>query len=44
MAEEKSLQGVEQEEKVVKCPDCGSTDITYKDGERFCKKCGYVFE
>lgn len=27
-----------------KCPECNSKDLGYEDGERFCKKCGYVFE
>jgi ribosomal protein S27AE len=41
----KSLDGLEDEEKKPsKCPDCGSKDIVYDKGERFCKKCGYVFD
>ena len=41
----KSLQSLEDEGKdVSKCPDCGSEEIVYDKGERFCKKCGYVFD
>jgi len=38
------LNTVVNEEKPDKCPDCGGTEFDYKDGERYCKKCGYVFE
>ncbi|MFH1591405.1 MAG: hypothetical protein ABIC95_05770 [archaeon] len=44
MGDAKSLQGLEDEEPVQKCPDCGSTDLGYEKGERFCRKCGFVFE
>ena len=41
----KSLNSLEDEEKgTVKCPDCNSSYIEYENGERFCKKCGYVFD
>lgn len=41
---QKSLEGVEHEEKVAVCPDCGSDKIDYRGGERFCKKCGLVLD
>lgn len=44
MTDEKPLQGLEHEEKIKKCPDCGSKDLGYKDEERYCKKCGLVFD
>lgn len=44
MKAEKSLQSSKQEEKITKCPDCGSKEIVYEKGERFCKKCGLVIE
>ena len=42
MGKEKSLQGIEVEEKVKRCPDCGSADIVNHDEELYCKKCGLV--
>lgn len=42
MGREKSLQSLNREEKVRRCPDCGSTSIDYRQGEEFCKKCGLV--
>ncbi|MBI4453832.1 hypothetical protein HY636_04275 [Candidatus Woesearchaeota archaeon] len=43
--DQKSLQGLEDEDrKIAKCPECGSKDICFENEERFCKKCGYVFE
>lgn len=44
MYNEKSLQGIEAEEKVVQCPECGSKDIVKEDDENFCKKCGLVID
>jgi ribosomal protein L37E len=41
---EKSLQGIESEEAPIRCPSCGSKDFDLDGVERFCKKCGYVFE
>ena len=43
MAAEKSLQGVEAEE-LKKCPECGSDNIAKKQGELYCKKCGFVID
>jgi hypothetical protein len=41
----KSLNSLEDEEKSKeKCPDCNSSEIGFENGERFCKKCGYVFD
>lgn len=44
MADQKSLQGLEDEDKVRKCPDCGSEEIDLENEERFCKKCGLVLD
>ena len=44
MGREKSLQGVKNEDKVRKCPECGSTDIEFDSGEFYCKKCGLVID
>ena len=44
MDEPKDLDAVKKEDPVKKCPDCGNTDIGYKGGERFCKKCGLVID
>lgn len=41
---EKSLQGVESEEKPEFCPSCGGKEFDIDGVERFCRKCGYVFE
>jgi len=41
---QKSMQATKQEEKIAKCPDCKSTEIEYRDGERYCKKCGLVLD
>jgi len=41
----KSLNSLEDEGKEInKCPDCNSSEFGYENGERFCKKCGYVFD
>ena len=43
--DQKSLNSLEDEGKEAnKCPDCNSEEIAYEKGERFCRKCGYVFE
>jgi hypothetical protein len=42
--DEKSLQGVAHEENVRKCPECGSEEIGFRDGEAYCVKCGLIFE
>ena len=39
-----SLNKLENEKDREKCPDCNSKDIEYEKGERFCKKCDYVFD
>ncbi len=40
----KSLESLKGEEKVTVCPDCGSKDLDYEKGEKFCRKCGFVIE
>jgi len=42
MGREKSMQSLNREETVRRCPDCGSTRIEYRSGEEFCTKCGLV--
>ena len=44
MGREKSLQGLKSEDKVRKCPECGSTNLEFEGGELYCKKCGLVIE
>lgn len=44
MGREKSLQGLKQEERCKKCPDCGSGDLEYQGSELICRKCGFVVE
>lgn len=44
MSEEITFQTVNSEQKIDKCPDCGSKDIGRKNNEIYCKKCGLVFE
>ena len=44
MKAEKPLDEIQAEEKVRKCPDCGSRDIDNQNGEVFCKKCGLVLD
>jgi uncharacterized Zn finger protein (UPF0148 family) len=44
MGTEKSLQGLSNEEKIKKCPECGSTEFEYDGGEVYCKKCGLVMD
>ena len=41
---QKSLQGLENEERAKKCPDCDSDKIEYENEEIICKNCGLVFE
>ncbi|MBI2136210.1 hypothetical protein HYU06_04005 [Candidatus Woesearchaeota archaeon] len=41
---QKSLQGLENEEKPKQCPDCKSNDIVFEKDEVLCRKCGFVFE
>jgi len=33
-----------KEEKLEKCPECGSEDLDINREESFCRKCGLVFE
>ncbi|MBI2650842.1 hypothetical protein HYX01_00010 [Candidatus Woesearchaeota archaeon] len=40
----KSLESLSREEKLNVCPDCGSKNIEFEKGERFCKRCGLVFD
>ncbi|MBS3131072.1 hypothetical protein J4212_01450 [Candidatus Woesearchaeota archaeon] len=42
--EEKSLEAVEGEDALKKCPDCGSDKVEYKNGEHYCGKCGLVLD
>ncbi len=42
--DEVSLQGLEHEEEVRRCPECGSRKIGLKNEERYCEKCGHVFD
>jgi uncharacterized Zn finger protein (UPF0148 family) len=44
MGVEKSLGGLSHEEAAKKCPDCGSRDLDYRDGELYCKKCGLIID
>ncbi|MFH1408621.1 MAG: hypothetical protein ABIH34_01825 [Nanoarchaeota archaeon] len=41
MGIQKSLQGVEHEERQKICPECGG-EIGFRHGEDFCKKCGLI--
>jgi len=42
--DQRSMDKLKQEEKIKKCPDCGSEDLGFSEGERFCKKCGLVLD
>ncbi len=42
--QEKNLQSIKNEDRLKKCPDCGSKNIEYDHGELYCKKCGFVIE
>jgi len=42
--DQRSMDKVQMEDKVRKCPDCGSEDIDYVKGELYCKKCGLVID
>jgi hypothetical protein len=44
MREQKSLDGLRNEDKTRRCPDCKSADIEYVNEELVCKKCGLVIE
>ena len=44
MGREKTLQGLKAEDKVKKCPECGSIKVEYDNNELVCKKCGLVIE
>jgi ribosomal protein L37AE/L43A len=44
MGQQKSVQGLANEDKVRICPDCKSADIEYVNEELVCKKCGLVIE
>ena len=39
-----SLGGLKAQDKVKKCPECGSSDVENQHGEIICKKCGLVIE
>jgi len=41
---QKSMQAVKREDKVKKCPECGSTELEFDNEEMYCKKCGLVIE
>ena len=41
---DKSLESLKREEKVTVCPDCGSKELDYEKGEKFCRKCGFVID
>ncbi|MBW2988402.1 hypothetical protein KY318_02730 [Candidatus Woesearchaeota archaeon] len=36
--------GQKNKERLVVCPDCGSTDLAWRNGEQYCKHCGLVIE
>jgi len=39
------MQGVQAEEKGLKCDDCESTELEYDKHEQLvCKKCGFVVQ
>ena len=42
--DQKSLNSLQDENNKEECPDCKNKEIEYENNERFCKKCGYVFE
>jgi len=42
--QEKNLQSLKNEDRLRKCPECGSKNIDYVKGELYCKKCGFVIE
>lgn len=42
--QEKTFQNIKNEDRIKKCPDCGSKDLDYKNEELYCKKCGFVIE
>jgi len=44
MTSQKSLGSLEGEEKIRKCPECGSKDIGRRGDEFYCKKCGLVLD
>lgn len=41
---QKSMQAVSREDKVKKCPECGSEELEFDKEEMYCKKCGLVIE
>lgn len=41
---QKSMGAMKREDKVRKCPECGSKDIEIDGDEMYCKKCGLVIE
>ena len=43
MAKQKSLQGLRNEDKLKKCPECNG-ELVFEGGEIVCKKCGLVVE
>jgi len=44
MVSQKSLGSLKAEEKLRKCPECGSTNIGRRGDEYYCKKCGLVLD
>ena len=44
MGIQKSVEALQQEEKLTACPDCNSADLDSLNGEQFCKHCGLVIE
>jgi hypothetical protein len=43
MSEELSFQEIATEEKIEKCPECGSKKFGRRNDEIYCLKCGLVF-
>ncbi len=41
---QKSMQALNREDKLRKCPECGSEDLGFDKDEMYCKKCGLVIE
>ncbi len=41
---QKSMGAIKREDKVRKCPECGSDKIEFDKDEMYCKKCGLVID
>lgn len=41
---EKSLQGINIEDKEKKCPECGSKNLVMQGHELLCADCGLIIE